>query len=59
MAIQTLKTWTESVSGGYKTYTSEECADNSSTADSIASANINDDLNGKKVMVGVIMERKL
>ena len=53
MAIQTLKTWTESVSGGYKTYTSEECADNSSTADSIASANINDDLNGKKVMVGV------
>ena len=52
MAIQALTTWIETVSGGYKTYETEESAVNSSTGDSVASAVINDDLNGKKVMIG-------
>ena len=52
MAIQSLTTWSESVSGGYKNYETEESAVNSSTGDSVASPAINDDLNGKKVMIG-------
>jgi hypothetical protein len=52
MAIQALTTWSETVSGGYKTYESELSAVNSSTGDSVASATINDDLNEKKVMIG-------
>ena len=52
MAIQSLTTWTETISGGYKTYESELAAVNSSTGDSVASAVINEDLNGKKVMIG-------
>jgi|TARA_R110002020_G_scaffold2174_1_gene10020 hypothetical protein len=52
MAIQALTTWSETVSGGYKTYESEESAVNSSTGDSVASATINDDLNETKVMIG-------
>jgi len=52
MAIQSLTTWTETVSGGYKTYETEESAVNSSTGDSVASPAINDDLNAKKVMIG-------
>ena len=52
MAIQSLSTLTETVSGGYKTYETEESAVNSSTGDSVASPAINDDLNGKKVMIG-------
>ena len=52
MAIQTLTSWTENVSGGYKAYETEESAVNSSTGDSVASPDINHDLNGKKVMIG-------
>ena len=52
MAIQSLSKWTESVSGGYKNYETEESAVNSSTGDSVASPAIYDDLNGKKILVG-------
>lgn len=52
MAIQALTSWTETVSGGYKTYETEESAVNSSTGDSVASPTIYDDLNGRKVMIG-------
>ena len=52
MAIQALNNWTETVSGGYKTYESELSAVNSSTGDSVASAAIYDDLNGKVVLIG-------
>ena len=52
MAIQSLTTWNETVSGGYKTYETELSAVHSSTGDSVASPAINDDLNEKKVMIG-------
>ena len=52
MAIQALIAWNETVSGGYKTYESELATVNSGTGDSVASAVINEDLNGKKVMIG-------
>jgi hypothetical protein len=52
MAIQALASWTETVSGGYKTYESELATVNGSTGDSVASAAIYDDLNGKVVLIG-------
>ena len=52
MAVQSLTQWTETVSGGYKTYESEESTVNAGTGDSVTSAVINDDLNEKIVMIG-------
>jgi hypothetical protein len=52
MAIQVLTSWTETVSGGFKTYETEESAVNSSTGDSVQSPTIYDDLNGRKVLIG-------
>ena len=52
MAIQVLTTWNETVSGGFKTYETEESAVNSATGDSVQSPTIYDDLNGRVVLIG-------